>query len=1839
MANALGRISGQLLKDNLTREGRELAFDTDLLFLNVGDRRIGANTDVPTKTLEINGTSKTTNLIVDQLFDPIRLSTQVRISGSTVTSLTDNLNLTASNFVFGNNIRTSKLDFNNNVISSLNTNTKIEIRPNQTGVNPLLFGSLDVYSNLNITGDLYSLSNITLDGNITFGSDGNDTISFAADVDSDITPNLDEIYKLGSNARQWEGLYTELINGEQVTSSIITSGGVDLASLQGKIWYVATNGSDVPNPELTQGKHQNAPFASISNALSQAVAGDTVYIYPGTYTETFPLTVPVGVAVKGTGIRSVTVQPTVLTQSNNAFLLNGETTVSELTVKDFYAPGYAFSFAPGFTVTTRSPYVQNITVITKGSVTSLTDPRGFDQGDAGGGAYIDGSLATSSSKEASMLFHSVTFITPGADALVMTNGVRVEWLNSFTYFANRGLYATQGTLGLASLGIRFGAEIRSIGSANVYGNYGAEVNGASTLMYLIQHNFAYIGAGKDVTNDPSLNIEENETVELAAGKIYYQSLDNRGNFKVGDAFGVSFDTGRVTINGVSVSAGGITSINFAAGTDETVIDATQVTVNNVKFSENLITTLTGPVNLDSSTGEINLNANTSVSNNLDIVGNLNADGTLTIGNAFIDIVRFTAPVEFNLRPVTDDDYTLGGPTNKRWDKVYLDTSYIGSYKLENATILTLPTNADVELRANGTGKIYVPTNNVRIVNDLTVTGITNLGDNALTAAAIVTGTIDHLGLLNRTGDTGQTGTYNQTGYLDVSSDVQIANVTFIDDTISTVTLNSNLELGAAGTGKIKVPSADVQIDHNLFVTGNIHGSSVGVTTDITTDSYSNGNIEISLDLITTTLTDSNLEFRAAGTGKVYASQDNVKFDQNLTVNGTTALRPTIITGTLTQYGNYIQTGDTLQTGTRSISSTLDVDSNAYFDSMSFVNNTITTTDTNADLVLKAALTGIIDINDNATFNQNLRINSTTYTNGITNSGIITSDTFTDGDIEISANNIKTTVGSNDLRLLAAGTGIISVPNDAVEFNNNLTVGLSTSLKNTVIGTGGLTPTPKILTLTGNYLQTGDTLQTGNRSISLTLDVDSNAYFDSMSFVNNVITTTDTNTDLSLKAAGTGLVVFDENTTFSQGLSVATLVINGLTNSGITTAGTLFDNDIEINSNVITTTVGNNDLRLLAAGTGIISVPNDAAEFNNNLTVNGTTNLKNTVIGTGTDITQVSQNLSGTSSPTGFFFYGWQILTPGQTVPTFSVIQPGWTVVGQPTWVVSVVGDGVSNYDITITGGVFASGGTYSFTGPSPANITHVGNYIQTGDTVQTGNRGISSTLDVDSNAYFDSMSFVNNTITTTDTNTDLSLKAAGTGLVVFDENVTFSQGLTAGTLVTNGLTNSGTITSDIFSDGDIEINDNYITTTIGNNDLRLLPNGTGKLILPLDPVAITQALTVEDDAILKNTVINGDLTHVGNTTQTGNVGHTGDFDLSNNLTVTGTDAFFTDVRIINNRIATSTGNNNLELRANGTGIIKIADSATFGQTLTVNGITTTSTLSTVTGTITSDIFSDGDIEINDNYITTTVGNNNLILNGNGTGAPKLEKIKFNSTTISTDTLNEGITLTVPSGSVTISATTALRVPVGTTVNRPTLTQGEFRFDSTDNLFRGYSTSTVSFAGVYSADRRTSVLAHPTNNTLLFTTNTLNTMTISAAGLTVNSFTVDNNTTFATNIISTTVANNDLYLTPNGTGKLVMDDISVGINEISNSANTALVIQNTGNGYVRFSGTGALALPAGPTVVDTSGVELGDLRYNTDLSIPEIFNGVDYVGFVSESAELLSGPQVQEITNLWALVLG
>ena len=59
---AIGRITGSVLKSNLTRNGTDLAFETNLLYLDVTNSRVGIGTSEPTTALQVNGTITSTAL-------------------------------------------------------------------------------------------------------------------------------------------------------------------------------------------------------------------------------------------------------------------------------------------------------------------------------------------------------------------------------------------------------------------------------------------------------------------------------------------------------------------------------------------------------------------------------------------------------------------------------------------------------------------------------------------------------------------------------------------------------------------------------------------------------------------------------------------------------------------------------------------------------------------------------------------------------------------------------------------------------------------------------------------------------------------------------------------------------------------------------------------------------------------------------------------------------------------------------------------------------------------------------------------------------------------------------------------------------------------------------------------------------------------------------------------------------------------------------------------------------------------------------------------------------------------------------------------------------------------------------------------------------------------------------------------------------------------------------------------------------------------------------------------------------------------------------------------------
>ena len=230
----------------------------------------------------------------------------------------------------------------------------------------------------------------------------------------------------------------------------------------GNTYYVSENGSNANEGDIPE-----RPWRNIGYALNQITGvgeNDILNISAGVYEETFPLTLPAGLTVKGAGLRATKIMPTTATRQKDCFLMNDRTVVEDLTIGGLYFDtpgnqGYAFKYAPGIAITARSPYVQRVTVLNFGSNITADDPYGYDSADsppssyiAGGGAYIDGSECTSDSLEAAFLFNECTFIVPNSKALSFTNGARVEFLNCFSYFAATGIEGLSGSVGFASDG-------------------------------------------------------------------------------------------------------------------------------------------------------------------------------------------------------------------------------------------------------------------------------------------------------------------------------------------------------------------------------------------------------------------------------------------------------------------------------------------------------------------------------------------------------------------------------------------------------------------------------------------------------------------------------------------------------------------------------------------------------------------------------------------------------------------------------------------------------------------------------------------------------------------------------------------------------------------------------------------------------------------------------------------------------------------------------------------------------------------------------------------------------------------------------------------------------------------------------------------------------------------------------------------------------------------------------------------------------------------------------------------------------------------------------------------
>jgi len=202
----LGRIGGQVLTDNLLRAGVDLAFETDLLYLNVTNQQIGIRDSSPVYTLDVNNNIYTDDLTAVTQLAPGNLRFNAPNTISTSVGGID-VYINGSGDIFHDRLGTDNLILDGNLISSI-SNSNIVLDTNGSG-------TVELRADTNITGDLAVSGNINISGNLsnqgtlTFGDNQTiDTVTINTDFTQSIIPGDDLTFAMGadagdSTARRW----------------------------------------------------------------------------------------------------------------------------------------------------------------------------------------------------------------------------------------------------------------------------------------------------------------------------------------------------------------------------------------------------------------------------------------------------------------------------------------------------------------------------------------------------------------------------------------------------------------------------------------------------------------------------------------------------------------------------------------------------------------------------------------------------------------------------------------------------------------------------------------------------------------------------------------------------------------------------------------------------------------------------------------------------------------------------------------------------------------------------------------------------------------------------------------------------------------------------------------------------------------------------------------------------------------------------------------------------------------------------------------------------------------------------------------------------------------------------------------------------------------------------------------------------------------------------------------------------------------------------------------------------------------------------------------------------
>jgi hypothetical protein len=371
---AVGRISGPLLAQNLLRNGVDLAFETNLLYLDVTNGRIGIKTNSPQYELDVNGTVNALQLI----------STSATIGLMTFFSSTSS-----------------------STISSIQ---------GPINIIPPALENIYLGADTTVEGNLHATGDITADGNIRLGSStSTDSLFVEADIKTDVSAysatgtNISE-FSIGTSSSYWLNGYFDTIRTNKIDSGTGTGitvfpndttgtwingipnqaitingdirvyGGspIGTAPVVSNVLYVTEDGDDNNDGRAEDASRacRTITGATLSPYYKQ---GTVIKVRSGSYYENNPIKLLPYTSVIGDDLRTTFIYP--INNTKDLFWVNSGVYIAQMSFLNLrrgpgvtrYAPGgvssyetgaYCVAFPPNLTNPIdvyHSPYIQNCT--------------------------------------------------------------------------------------------------------------------------------------------------------------------------------------------------------------------------------------------------------------------------------------------------------------------------------------------------------------------------------------------------------------------------------------------------------------------------------------------------------------------------------------------------------------------------------------------------------------------------------------------------------------------------------------------------------------------------------------------------------------------------------------------------------------------------------------------------------------------------------------------------------------------------------------------------------------------------------------------------------------------------------------------------------------------------------------------------------------------------------------------------------------------------------------------------------------------------------------------------------------------------------------------------------------------------------------------------------------------------------------------------------------------------------------------------------------------------------------------------------------------------------------